>query len=140
LHPCLCVQSAKIRGIKTFCLNLLHQCFLHVCVVWWVVHVCLSCLMNKIVNQHNPCALVNHGIQNITIYLTKALSWIFLIFQVILHFFKTKSQDLFWWKGFPKLSIYKTIGIYKLVWSHYLEKNLILQTFTKWILNIFEKL
>jgi hypothetical protein len=42
--------------------------------------------------------------------------------EKLFTFSKTKSQDLFSWKGFPKLTISKTIGFYKLVWSHYLEK------------------
>jgi hypothetical protein len=59
------------------------------------------------------CVLV---FSNTASYLTKPLSWRLLLFQMIWLSPKTKTQDLFWYKGFPNLLFINLWG-----WSHYFE-------------------
>jgi hypothetical protein len=47
-----------MRANENFCANLGKYYFLLVCFGCYVNDVCLSCLTNTIVNQHNPFALV----------------------------------------------------------------------------------
>jgi hypothetical protein len=78
----------------------------------------------------------DHVVSSATRYVAKALSWQLLSFFKWFNFSKTKSQDLFWHKGFSKLSTYKPIGIYTLVWSHYFANSY----FTKHFTNSFQNL
>jgi hypothetical protein len=65
------------------------------CLFVFVVNgVCLSCLLNTIVNQHNPCALVVMPLFMLLAISPKPLSWQLLLFQIILVV-QNKRQDLY---------------------------------------------
>jgi hypothetical protein len=97
-----CLVSQKWGPTKTFWANLWKRYFLLVCFGCYVNDVCLSCLLNTFVNQHNLCALVimllfmllaifqNH-------YLGK-LSFLFKLF----YFIQTSTKIYFWDKAFIK--------------------------------------
>jgi hypothetical protein len=50
-------------------------------------------LLNTILNQHNPCALVIMLLVMLLAIFLKPLSWQTLLYQIIL-FFQNKRQDL----------------------------------------------
>jgi hypothetical protein len=98
----------------------------------------LSFLLNTIVNQHNPCALVIMPLFMLLAIFPKPLSWQPLFFQLIL-FVQKKRQDLSLRQSFyQKLSIYKIIWTYKVEWSHYFT-NLYFVDIYKRISNTFKK-
>jgi hypothetical protein len=79
-----------------------------------------------------PLCCCDHVISNATSYFAKPLSWQPLLFQISWLYPKTKSQVIFWYKGFPNYLFTKLMGIYKLVWSHYFIKLLFYKPFIIW--------
>jgi hypothetical protein len=130
-------EPKKWGPTKTFCANLWKNYFLLVCPSCYVNDVYLSCLLNSIVNQHNPCALVimplfmllatfqNHHLGNLSFLISSYLT-------------KTRAKIHPWDKAFIKTSIYKNFGIHKVEWSHYFT-NLYLLLFIKRFSNTFRK-
>jgi hypothetical protein len=108
------------------------------CLRCYVNDVCLSCLLNNIVNQHNPCALVIMPLFMLLAIFPKPLSWQPLLLHIIL-FVQDKSQGLSLRQSFyPKLSIYKIIGTYRVEWSYYFT-NLYFVDIYKGISSTFKK-
>jgi hypothetical protein len=87
--------SQKWGLTKTFCANLWEYYFLLVCLDCYVDNVCLSCLFNSIVNQHNPCALVIMPLFMLLAIFPKPSSWPTLLFIQIIFIYPNKCQDLF---------------------------------------------
>jgi hypothetical protein len=83
-----------MRANKNFLSKPLEELFLLlVCLGCYVNDVCLSCLLNTFVNQHNPCAIMIMPLFMLLAILPKPLSWQPLPFQIIL-FVQNKIQDL----------------------------------------------
>jgi hypothetical protein len=109
-----------MRANKNFFANLWKYYFLLVCLGYYVSEVCLSCLLNTIVNQHNPCALMI-----MPFFMLLAIFFPKTIILANSHFSnysvcpKQEPRFIFETKLLLKLSIYKIMWTYKVGWSHY---------------------
>jgi hypothetical protein len=134
----LSLVMQKWGPTKTFCANLWMYYFLLVYLGWYDYDVCLSFLLNNIVNQKNPCALVIMPLFMLLAIFPKPLSWQPLLY---IYYFICPRQEprfIFETKLLWKLSIYKIIGTYKVEWSHYFT-NLYFVDIYKRISNTFKK-
>jgi hypothetical protein len=104
----------------------------------YVNDVYLSCLLNNIVNQHNPCALEIMPLFMLLAIFPKPLSWQLLLFQIILIVQKQEPRFIFETKLLSKLSIYKIIETYKVEWPNYFT-NFYFVDIYKRISNTFKK-
>jgi hypothetical protein len=113
-------SEPKMRANKNFfCANLWEYYFLLVCLGCYVNDVGLSCLLNNIVNQRNPCALVVMPLFILLAIFPKPLSWQPLLFPIYFICPKQEPRFILETKLLSKLSIYKIMGTYKVEWSHY---------------------
>jgi hypothetical protein len=94
--------SQKLGPTKTFRANLWKYYFLPVCFGCYVNDVCLSCLLNTFVNQHNPCALVIMLLFMLLAIFQKPLSWQILLFIQIILFTQIGAKVYFLEKVFIK--------------------------------------
>jgi hypothetical protein len=132
--------SQKLGPTKTFQANLWKYYFLLVCFGCYVNDVCLSYLLNTIVSQHNPCALVIMLLLMLLAIFPKPLSWQTLLFIQIISFIQISAKVYFLeTKLLSKLSIYKIIWTYKVEWSHCFT-NFYFVDIYKRISNNFEKI
>jgi hypothetical protein len=94
--------SQKWGPTKTFWANLWKCCFLLVCLGCYVNDVCLSCLLNTFMNQHNPCALVIMLLfMLLAIFQNHYLGKLSFSIQIIL-FIQISAKIYFWDKAFIK--------------------------------------
>jgi hypothetical protein len=105
---------------KLFGANPWKYYFLLACLDCYVNNVGLSCLLNNIVNQHNPCAPVVMPLFMFLAVFPEPLSWQPLHFPNYVIFPKQEPRFIFETKLLSKLSICKIIRTYKVEWSHYL--------------------
>jgi hypothetical protein len=133
------LNEAKWGPTKTFlCANIWKYYFLLVWLDCYVNDVCLSCLLNNIVNQHNPCALVIMPLFMCLAIFPEPLSWQPLPFAKLFYLSKTRAKIYLWEKAFIKtkyLQNYRELQstvvplFYKLIFCWYY--NRISNTFKK---------
>jgi hypothetical protein len=127
-----------MRANKNFLSKPLELCFLLVCLGCYVKDVCLSCLLNNIVNQHNPCALVIMLLfLLLAIFQNHHLGKLSFFIQIIL-FIQISAKIYPWDKLLSKLSIYRIIWTYKVEWSNYFTNFYFVNIYER-ISNTFEK-
>jgi hypothetical protein len=128
-----------MRANKNFLSKPLEVLFLACLFGCYVNDVCLSCLLNTIVSQHNACALVIMLLFMLLVIFPKPLSWQTLLCIQIILFIQIGAKIYFFRQSFyQKLSIYKIIWTYKVEWSHYFTNFYFVASYKR-ISNTFEK-
>jgi hypothetical protein len=101
--------SQKLGPTKTFRANLWKYYFLPICFGCYVNDVCLSCLLNTIVSQHNACALaIMLLFMLLAIFQNHHLGQLSFLFKLF-YLSKQAPRFIFETKLLSKLIIYKII-------------------------------